>query len=311
MSDETVLSDEERFESLLAAEEQPEAEVPVDAGETVEEETEEIEGEELEASEDQLDDEDATEEEPETEEPVDDGVIEFALQNGEVIRTTKDDLAGSYLRQSDYTRKTQELASERRDFEAQKVEVENYLREQINQVTQLQQAEPDENYWAALYEEDPIGAPKIERDYRVQKEQRDRLINEQNQRQQQMFQQKVQSEAQQLPNLIPAWSDTDVRARETGELSRFLVGQGFAPQDVNMVSDAKLVHMLYKGMRMIQLETNAPKVVNKKVVGKPKVIKPNAASPKRRPVSEIAKASESARSTQTNEAWADVFEKIL
>ena len=105
MSDETVLSDEERFESLLAAEEQPIAEVPVDAGETVEEETEEIEGEELEASEDQLDDEDATEEEPETEEPVDDGVIEFALQNGEVIRTTKDDLAGSYLRQSDYTRK--------------------------------------------------------------------------------------------------------------------------------------------------------------------------------------------------------------
>ena len=60
MSDETVLSDEERFESLLAAEEQPEAEVPVDAGETVEEETEEIEGEELEASE-ELDDEDATE----------------------------------------------------------------------------------------------------------------------------------------------------------------------------------------------------------------------------------------------------------
>ncbi len=41
MSDETVLSDEERFESLLAAEEQPEAEVPADAGETVEEETEE------------------------------------------------------------------------------------------------------------------------------------------------------------------------------------------------------------------------------------------------------------------------------
>jgi len=311
MSDETVLSDEERFESLLAAEEQPEAEVPVDAGETVEAETEELYGEELEASEDQLDDEDATEEEPETEEPADDGVIEFALQNGEVIRTTKDDLAGSYLRQSDYTQKTQALASERRDFEAQKLEVENYLREQVNQVTQMTAAEPDETYWANLYEEDPIGAPKIERDYRMAKEQRQKLVNEQNQRQQQMFAQKVQSEAQQLPNLIPAWADANVKAAETGELSRFLVGQGFAPQDVGMVSDAKLVHMLYKGMRMIQLETNAPKVVNKKVVGKPKVIKPNTASPRKRPRSEIAKASENAKSSQTNEAWADVFEKIL
>jgi len=311
MSDETVLSDEERFESLLAAEEQPEAEVPVDAGETVEAETEELYGEELEASEDQLDDEDATEEEPEPEEPADDGVIQFTLQNGETIRTTKDDLAGSYLRQSDYTQKTQALASERRDFEAQKLEVENYLREQVNQVTQMTAAEPDEAYWANLYEEDPIGAPKIERDYRMAKEQRQKLVNEQNQRQQQMFQQKVQSEAQQLPNLIPAWADANVKAAETGELSRFLVGQGFAPQDVGMVSDAKLVHMLYKGMRMIQLETNAPKVVNKKVVGKPKVIKPNTASPRKRPRSEIAKASENAKSSQTNEAWADVFEKIL
>ena len=315
MSDETVLSDEERFEALLSADDEPvEEPAPVeDAGQAEEEEAEEVEGEELEASEEQEEtesEEELTEEEPESE-GTDDSVIEFTLSSGETIQTTKEDLAGSYLRQSDYTRKTQELADERREFERQKVEVENYLREQVNQVAQFAQQEPDEQYWANLYEEDPIGAPKIERDYRMAKEQREKLIQQQQVREQQMFRQKVEQEAHRLPELIPQWADPKVYDAEKNELSRFLVGQGFDPKDVSMVSDAKLVHMLYKGMRMIQLETNAPKVKSKKVAGKPRVIKPGSARPKSRPKSELAKASESARSAQTNEAWADVFDKII
>ena len=315
MSDETVLSDEERFEALLSADSEPiEETAPVEeVGQAEEEEAEEVEGEELEASEEQEEtesEEELTEEEPESE-GTDDSVIEFTLSSGETITTTKEDLAGSYLRQSDYTRKTQELAEERREFERQKVEVENYLREQVNQVAQFAQQEPDEQYWANLYEEDPIGAPKIERDYRMAKEQREKLIQQQQLREQQMFRQKVEQEARRLPELIPQWADPKVYDAEKNELSRFLVGQGFDPKDVGMVSDAKLVHMLYKGMRMIQLETNAPKVKSKKVVGKPKVIKPGSAKPKTRPKSELAKASDVARSAQTNEAWADVFDKII
>ena len=313
MSDETVLSDEERFEALLSADDElVEETAPAEEVGQAEEEAEEVEGEELEASEEEEteSEEELTEEEPESE-GTDDSVIEFTLSSGETIQTTKEDLAGSYLRQSDYTRKTQELAEERREFERQKVEVENYLREQVNQVAQFAQQEPDESYWANLYEEDPIGAPKIERDYRMAKEQREKLIQQQQVREQQMFRQKVEQEAQRLPQLIPQWADPKVYDAEKNELSRFLVGQGFDPKDVGMVSDAKLVHMLYKGMRMIQLETNAPKVKSKKVVGKPKVIKPGSAKPKTRPKSELAKASDAARSAQTNEAWADVFDKII
>ena len=313
MSDETVLSDEERFEALLSADDElVEETAPAEEVGQAEEEAEEVEGEELEASEEEEteSEEELTEEEPESE-GTDDSVIEFTLSSGETIQTTKKDLAGSYLRQSDYTRKTQELAEERREFERQKVEVENYLREQVNQVAQFAQSEPDEQYWANLYEEDPIGAPKIERDYRMAKEQREKLIQQQQVREQQMFRQKVEQEARRLPELIPQWSDPKVYDAEKNELSRFLVGQGFDPKDVGMVSDAKLVHMLYKGMRMIQLETNAPKVKSKKVVGKPKVIKPGSAKPKTRPKSELAKASDAARSAQTNEAWADVFDKII
>ena len=313
MSDETVLSDEERFEALLSADDElVEETAPAEEVGQAEEEAEEVEGEELEASEEEEteSEEELTEEEPESE-GTDDSVIEFTLSSGETIQTTKEDLAGSYLRQSDYTRKTQELPDERRECERQKVEVENYLREQVNQVAQFAQSEPDESYWANLYEEDPIGAPKIERDYRMAKEQREKLIQQQQVREQQMFRQKVEQEARRLPELIPQWSDPKVYDAEKNELSRFLVGQGFDPKDVGMVSDAKLVHMLYKGMRMIQLETNAPKVKSKKVVGKPKVIKPGSAKPKTRPKSELAKASDAARSAQTNEAWADVFDKII
>ena len=106
-----------RFEALLSADDElVEETAPVEeVGQADEEEAEEVEGEELEASEEEEteSEEELTEEEPESE-GTDDSVIEFTLSSGETIQTTKEDLAGSYLRQSDYTRKTQELAEEKR-----------------------------------------------------------------------------------------------------------------------------------------------------------------------------------------------------
>ena len=92
MSDETVLSDEERFEALLSADDElVEETAPVEEVGQAEEEAEEVEGEELEASEEQEEtesEEELTEEEPGSE-GTDDSVIEFTLSSAKPFRPPK------------------------------------------------------------------------------------------------------------------------------------------------------------------------------------------------------------------------------
>ena len=90
--------------------------------------------------------------------------------NGEEIEVTLDELLHGYSRQSDYTRKSQELAERRKATEALEQEIaaerEQYaellprMREQLQQ--QLQ-AEPD---WDKLYEQNPVEAVRLERKWR-------------------------------------------------------------------------------------------------------------------------------------------------
>ncbi len=51
-----------------------------------------------------------------TEDDPDDPQVEFTLLDGQVIRTTKEELAQSYMRQRDYTQKSQENAEVRKNL---------------------------------------------------------------------------------------------------------------------------------------------------------------------------------------------------
>lgn len=183
--------------------------------------------------------------------------------NGEEVQVTFDELLSGYSRQSDYTRKSQELAERRKAVEAleQQISEERAQYEQLlpamrQQLEQQMQAEPD---WDKLYEKNPIEATKLERQWRKAKEQREaqiRAVEAEQQRvaglrQQQMNQQvqkQLQAEQERLPTLIPEWKNPEVAKREAADIREFLLSKGFAENDVNNITHAGVVALARNAM---------------------------------------------------------------
>jgi len=306
---------EERFIGLLDNGEQPEAPVE-NAGQAETEEVEveeglEPEGEELEAaSEESSEDAEEEAEDTETSQDPSNEFIEFTLDNGEQVKVTADEYKGHYLRQADYTRKTQELAEQRKSFDAERQQAEAYIHNQMQQLQEVLAQEEEPN-WDLIYENDPLNAPKIERDYRAKQTQKQQLLAQQQQQIEYRRQQVLTEQAQQLPQMIPHWTDPKVAEKETVELRNALLADGFDPSDVANVSDARLVKWLLAGHRQMQLESNATKVVKKKVAGKPKVNKVGSAPVKASKKSEAVQKRKAAQNSQSDEAWSNVFEDFV
>lgn len=187
--------------------------------------------------------------------------------NGEDVEVTFDELTKGYSRESDYRRKTQEVAEQRKTVERQIQEAQAQFQktQQMEQqyaellpklAQQLQadnQPEPD---WNAAYEADPIEATKLERQYRAQKEERakklqaiqseqQRLMQESQQNQQVRYQQHLAEQAQLLPDLIPAWADEAVKATEVEAMREWAVKSGrVSPDQINRIADAGHVALL-------------------------------------------------------------------
>jgi hypothetical protein len=188
--------------------------------------------------------------------------------NGEDVEVTFDELTKGYSRESDYRRKTQEVAEQRRAVEKQIQEAQAQFQktQQLEQqyaallgpmAQQLQadnQPEPD---WNAAFEADPIEATKLERQHRVQKEERakklqaiqaeqQRLMRESQQNQQVQHQQHLTEQAALLPDLIPAWADETVKAKEVEAMREWAVKSGrVSPDQINQISEAGHVALMY------------------------------------------------------------------
>ena len=183
--------------------------------------------------------------------------------NGEEIEVTLDELLNGYSRQSDYTRKSQELAERRKSIEALEQEItaerEQYaellprMREQLQQ--QLQ-AEPD---WDKLYEQNPVEAVKLERKWKEVKQQREQQIQavqaEQQRlmtiRQRQMQEQvakQLEAEQARLPDMIPEWKNSETAKKEAKEIRDFLLTKGFSEQDVDGITHAGVVALARNAM---------------------------------------------------------------
>ena len=317
MHDDQTASPLERFEDLLASEDAGEETAPDSAeaasGQAVDEDADELlDLEDLAASdpglnpgqrgaEEQPEDDDAAE----TEEPAD--TIEIEI-DGHARRLTAAQVRDGILMRADYTRKTQELAEQRRALEAERQQADIYLRQQLEMVRDLEDPEPD---WDTLYDEDPLGAPKIERDWRARQAQRQQAVEQRALRQEQTRQHHLVRQAALLPELIPEWSDPQVARTEQVELRQALIDDGFSPEDVALVADARLVKWLRAAHRQFQAERAARGVVRKKVAGKPRVQRPGSAASRPGPRSQSAAKRDAARRSQSKDAWTKVFEDFV
>jgi len=181
--------------------------------------------------------------------------------DGEEIEVSLDELQKGYSRQSDYTRKTQQLAQQRKEAEAlqqdyaQRVQYLNQFAQQIQQQPDI--PEPawtaDPQAWERLRHEDPVQfvlEKDAARDRQLARQQRAQqmqyLQSEQQQLQQQQFAQHLETERQNLLELIPAWTDKETAKTEKAEIRKFAQEKfGLTEQDLSAAYDSRLVAILY------------------------------------------------------------------
>ena len=228
-------------------------------------------------------DEEVDEDEEPTQELPDDLTIKVKV-NGEEQEVTLAELRNGYSRNSDYTRKAQALAEERKAFQSEAETIRQERAQYAELLPLLQQqlmqqasAEPD---WDTLYNEDPIEAARLERQWRKSREEQSyrlqaiqaeqqRLAQEQAADQARAIQAFVEEERTKLPEVIPEWKDQDTMVREAKELRDWALAQGLTEQDVEGLRQASHVAllrkaMLYdKGRTKVQQAKVAPKKASK------------------------------------------------
>ena len=260
--------------------------------------TEDVESTEEEPQDESLDEEpeeEAEEEsEAESEEPDEEAEEEllYAVKvDGEEQEVTLDELMKGYSRQSDYTKKTQELAEGRKAIEqmygqynseigALQQERQQYI-SALSQVIEHSMSGLDayQNIdWETLKSEDPI-------EYLTKKEEQTALQNQVAQNMQQREQateanrvQQAQrrehfrlSEQHKLVEALPEWADSDTRTQLTNEMREYAFQNGFTEQELNGLIDHRYFLTLMKAQKYDALQKSDVKA--KKVKNKPKVVR--------------------------------------
>ena len=302
MSDDTMTSDTTESGNLTVTDAASAIEgmlsAPEDSTEkpeVVEEQTEEVEEvEETETEpevEEEVEAEEEVEEESEVEEPeeVEEEQTFTIKAAGEEKEVTLDELKKSYQLGSDYTKKTQEVAEQRkvieqeakaiiearkvRDEYSQKLKaVENYL---------LSNNDTPEDL-AAMSENDPIGYAKVVADMTLKKEhlqsvqaEQQRLAQQQQSDRAAQLEQFVQEEAQKLAESLPEFSDKAKGEQVRNDIRSYGKKVGFTDEELSQVYDSRHVLVLHKAAQYDKLMAGKAGV-KKKVAKAPKTVKSGA-----------------------------------
>ena len=255
----SIQETEQSFESFLTPEEQPENEIQEQTSEDVVNEEEVIEDEILEEDEVEEDEEQELQEDQVEEEESEQPQLYTIKVDGQDTEVTLEELQNGYSRQRDYTRKTQELAEQRKAIEAQQQEVSQkdaiYSQLLPRMESTLKGELENEPDWNALYEADPIAYVR-EKDVWNEKKQKlqavqaesKRIQEESNIEQQKKFQQFVEYGQQQLLNLIPEWQDNKIASREKTAIKDYAMNVlGYTQQEIDAVYDYRQLIGLRNG----------------------------------------------------------------
>ena len=251
---------------------------------------EEAEEESEEESEEEELDEDESEEEPD---------VYVVKVDGEELEVSLDELVKGYSRQSDYTRKTQELASQRdemtqlqqqwaSEISQAQAERQQYI-DALGQFVQNSMAglEQFSNVnWEQLRETDPIAFVTKKEEYRdaqesVRQAQAQQQIEAGKQQQEvaRMRQLAVQEEHAKLVAAVPEWNEPEKRNQMASELSTYAVEQGFSKEELKQLIDHRSLIVLMKAQKYDALQKSDVKA--KKLKNKPKVVRSGKGSTKK------------------------------
>lgn len=182
------------------------------------------------------------------------------------------------LRQADYSRKTQEVAEQRKALEAELAEREKALSEREQAIAaQLAQFEDPEPDWVQMATDDPIGYVEARAKWEAKQATRQKAQAEAQAKAQQQRQQIIQKTAMKALEVFPEWQERGAFEKSAEARQQAAINAGFSPEEVAQAADYRIAVVLEKAARWDALQKSAP-AVSKKVSKAPKVLKPGASS---------------------------------
>ena len=235
---------------------------------------------------DDTDDTDSDEEDEDAEESDDDEPRYRVKMAGEEREITQSELIKLAQQGADYTKKSQQVAEERKRLEAESKVIIEARKERMEYAQRLQalqqyleQQAPQADDLEYLKENDPIGYAVKVAELTQQKEQMAAIRAEQERlaamQQAETVQQQrayIAQQAQLVSQLIPDYADAQKGESLRKELRAYAKSIGYTDEEVNSVYDARTVKALYDAMQYARLQKAKPEVT-KKVSQAPKAMK--------------------------------------
>jgi hypothetical protein len=242
---------------------------------------------------------------------------------GEDKEVTLDELIKSYQLGTDYTKKSQAVAEERKVVEAerQRIDEARQLRDQYAERLQmieqmLNQQQPEENL-EYLKETDPIGyAVKVAEMSQKEKQlmqvraERERISQQQEYDRQTQLRQQIATEAEKLVAALPEYADPEKGELIRKDIRTYGKQAGFSDDELANVYDSRAVLTLWKAMQFDKLQSSKAGIT-KKVSEAPKAIKPGVSKPRDSNSEELKKLKARAKSSGRVSDAASVFERFL
>jgi len=265
-----LLSDEEkeRTSETPPAQESPEP-VPDEAEASPEQAEEEGEVPETDKPEEQT-------EESVQEPPLDLKAVKVKkVIDGQEVEITLEEALNGYSRTQDYTRKTQALAEQRKQHEAEYAALRDERQQYATYLVQLEQtikeATPKEPDWNQLQQETtPAEFGATWAQWQAHKQQMDQLASERaaaegrvREDQARMFQTKLEEEKSKLLEAIPEWREPEAAKTEKAKLVAFAESAGYTKEEIHQTVDHRALVLLRKAMLWDEAQKNKPAIVQK------------------------------------------------
>ena len=194
--------------------------------------------------------------------------------DGEEIEVPEDELVKGYSRTQDYTRKTQALAEQRKQFESTEQAVRAEREKLAVQLTQiadaLQSMTPAEPDWDTLRIEDPQGFPAAYAAWQLHQNRLASVRAAQSEAIQKVVDDRqtelravAQAEKAKLIEAIPEWSKPDVAKKESSELREYAIAQGYKSEDLDQIFDHRVFLTLRKAMLFDRAQAKKPALETK------------------------------------------------
>ena len=241
--------------------------------------------------------------------------------SGEEVEVELDELIKGYQQGTDYTKKSQALAEQRKAIEAERSHLE-YVKQERQAYAQKLQAldsfltqQHQGVDLEVLKETDPIGyavavaeQSQREKQLAVVRNEQQRIAQQQQSEQQASLQAHLRTESEKLVSLIPelATPQGDAVRKQIRDYAKSV---GWSDQELSSVYDSRAVMTLYKAMKYEQLQKSKPEL-NKKLQSAPKMMRSGTSVPQAKS-SQDKQAMQRLRETGKVSDAAKAFERFF